>query len=72
VGDDGGINLNFNRQVIIFILFFIFKLLKYIQSNFKVDMATTSIKASNLFEVNGLVAVITGGGSGIYNHLHST
>ncbi|KAG0645766.1 Short-chain dehydrogenase reductase SAT3 [Hyphodiscus hymeniophilus] len=28
-------------------------------------MATTSIKASSLFEVNGLVAVITGGGSGI-------
>ncbi|TVY84546.1 Short-chain dehydrogenase/reductase SAT3 [Lachnellula suecica] len=28
-------------------------------------MATTSIQASNLFNVNGLVAVITGGGSGI-------
>jgi hypothetical protein len=28
-------------------------------------MATTSIKASGLFEVNGLVAVITGGGSGM-------
>lgn len=27
-------------------------------------MATTSIQASNLFNVNGLVAVITGGGSG--------
>ena len=28
------------------------------------EMATTSIQASNLFNVNGLVAVITGGGSG--------
>ncbi|XMA17285.1 hypothetical protein WAI453_010076 [Rhynchosporium graminicola] len=28
-------------------------------------MATTSIQAPNLFNVNGLVAVITGGGSGI-------
>jgi len=28
-------------------------------------MATTSIQASNLFNVNGLVAVVTGGGSGI-------
>lgn len=27
-------------------------------------MATTSIQASNLFNVEGLVAVITGGGSG--------
>jgi hypothetical protein len=27
-------------------------------------MATTSIQASNLFNVDGLVAVITGGGSG--------
>jgi hypothetical protein len=28
-------------------------------------MATTSIEASNLFNVNGLVAVITGGGTGL-------
>jgi hypothetical protein len=27
-------------------------------------MATTSIEASNLFSVKGIVAVITGGGSG--------
>lgn len=27
-------------------------------------MATTSLQAGNLFNVNGLVAVITGGGSG--------
>jgi hypothetical protein len=32
-------------------------------------MATTSIKASSLFEVNGLVAVITGGGSGMFTAL---
>lgn len=31
-------------------------------------MATTSIEASNLFNVRGLVAVITGGGSGSYNY----
>ncbi len=29
-------------------------------------MATTSIQAPNFFNVNGLVAVITGGGSGIF------
>lgn len=29
-------------------------------------MATTSISAHNLFNVNGLVAVITGGGSGLF------
>jgi hypothetical protein len=28
-------------------------------------MATTSIEASNLFNVKGLVAVITGGGTGL-------
>lgn len=26
--------------------------------------ATTSVEASNLFNVNGLVAVVTGGGTG--------
>lgn len=31
-----------------------------------VKMAADSIKASSLFEVNGMVAVITGGGTGIF------
>ena len=29
-------------------------------------MTTTSIEANNLFNVNGLVAVITGGGTGMF------
>jgi hypothetical protein len=32
------------------------------------NMATTSIQAGNLFNVEGLVAVITGGGSGRFQN----
>lgn len=31
-----------------------------------IEMASTSILAQNLFNVNGLVAVITGGGTGLF------
>jgi hypothetical protein len=36
------------------------------ESSSSIKMATTAIEASNLFNVKGLVAVITGGGSGLY------
>jgi hypothetical protein len=35
-------------------------------------LPTTSIEANNLFNVNGLVAVITGGGSGLFSHTFSS
>lgn len=45
--------------------FSIFVSLQQIIISVKIKMATTSFQASNLFNVEGLVAVITGGGSGL-------